>query len=574
MKELFYFPEINDDEMLYSVMARYHRHVGNLSASMSNIDLFGRAHIRSTFDLPSYVSAVAERVPKARNLTAKRLAAEHTHMPYYTAFMSAERREDLLSKQLAGYSSLHMQSGINRFLVQQITSLRFCGDCAAEMMASKGELWWMRAHQLPGVLVCHRHGCVLRESGATFWARGQHGFVAATRAICNDDAPPLVEGVDAWDMRRLLDVARRCAALLNSKGEVETFQQMGVSYRERLFEVGLMKTQAQIDVDALVDSFRAHHGGILALMPGLLDKDGRFDRWLLELVRTGRKSSHPLQHVLLQSFLDSRPAKVSAFGSGPWRCPNPVAGHGDDLTILVVAEKKEGCGLIGTFECPCGYAYTMSYGHDGRIRGPRFKTFGPLLDPALTRLVVEGATLRGAAAALGIHPRAIAAAAERLQLGKRWKAPEKVGGRIGQPVPPPRSPRKPSSRRAKPRPTVGPRVDWEALDGDLADEVRVHAGKILESTPRVWVRMRSIEGSMARPNYIYSRRAKLPRTMDAVMEVTETPDAYHRRRIALALDEARALGRVSISQVVRQAGVKPIWRDYVAKLILSLPLGE
>lgn len=82
MSVLGYFPEIYEDEMLYSVMARYHRHVGNPAISMSNVDLFGRTHIRSTFDMPSYVSDLAKRIPEGRGLTAQRLATEHTHMPY------------------------------------------------------------------------------------------------------------------------------------------------------------------------------------------------------------------------------------------------------------------------------------------------------------------------------------------------------------------------------------------------------------------------------------------------------------------------------------------------------------
>lgn len=571
MSVLGYFPEIYDDEMLYSVVARYHRHVGNPAVSMSNLDLFGRTHIRSTFDMPSYVSDLAKRIPEARGLNAERLATEHTHMPYYVAFMPADRREALMAKQLSGYASLHMETGVNAFVVQQITSLRFCPDCVAEMLAEKGELWWKRAHQLPGVLVCHEHGCSLAQSGATFWTRGQHGFVAATLSICHEDAAKLIEGVGAWDMRRLLDVAKRCKALLRSTGEVTTLPEMSARYRARLLEKGLMKSKAQIDVDRLVDAFAAHHGGILSLIPGLLDREGRFDRWLLELVRTGRKATHPLQHVLLQSFLDGRPARVSPFGAGPWRCLNPVAGHGDDLTILAVREKKQKDCLTGTFECPCGYAYTMSAGDDLRMRGPRFKTFGPLLDPALIRLVEEGATLRVAAAKLGVHPRAIAAAAQRLRLGKRWKAPEKVGRRMGQAVPPAKAPRKASAKPAVKRKPPVPRVNWDDVDQRIAADVGVHAAKLLQSRPPVMVRMRSLETAMSRPNFIYARKAKLPLTMKAVADATETTDGWHRRRIAIALEEARGIGKVTVSGVLRAAGVKPGWRAYIKEMVLSLP---
>lgn len=485
--------------------------------------------------------------------------------------MPADRRDALIAKQLSGYASPHLETGVNTFVVQQITALRFCPDCVPEMIAEKGELWWKRAHQLPGVLVCHEHGCSLAESGATFWTRGQHGFVAATLSLCHEGMAKLAERVDAWDMRRLMDVAKRCEVLLRSKGEVTTLPEMSARYRARLLEVGLMKSKAHVDVDRLVDAFAAHHGGILALVPGLLDRDGRFDRWLLELVRAGRKATHPLQHVLLQSFLDGRPARVSPFGAGPWRCPNPVAGHGDNLTILTVREKKENNCLTGTFECQCGYAYTMSVGEDGRMRGPRFKTFGPLLDPELIRLVKEGTTLRGAAARLGIHPRAIAAAAQRLNLDKGWKGPDKIGRRIGQAVPPVKAPRKLSTKPAVKRQPRVARVDWGDVDQRIAADVAVHAARLLLSRPPVMVRMRSLETAMSRPNFIYTRKAKLPLTMKAVADATETMDDWHRRRIAIALDAARGLGKVTVSGVLRAAGVKPDWRAYIEQMILALP---
>jgi len=571
VSHLHYFPEIYPDEMLYSVLARYHRHVGNPASSMSNIDLFGRRNVRSTFDLPSYVSDLAVRIPKARGLTAKMLVTEHTHMPYYTAFLTADRRAELVAKQLEGYASLHMKMGITAFVIPQITSLRFCPECTREMLASKGELWWKRAHQLPGVLVCHEHGCSLAESEATFWTRGQHGFVAATRATCGENAKCLVADLSSWDLARLLDVAQRSEALLRSS-EMKSFEVTSAGYRERLYDIGLMKSRAQVDVEALVAAFRAHHGGILGLTPGLLDDDGGFDKWLLQLVRRDRNAAHPLLHILLQSFLDGRPLRTAPFGSGPWRCPNPVAGHGAARTITTVVEKNGNYGVVGTFACPCGYAYTMSLGSDGVLRGPRFKTYGPLLDPALTRLVAEGTTLRGAAAALGVHPRAVAAAAERLQLGTGWKTPEKVGSRIGQSKPASKRPRKRHAKPAKARAERKPRVDWGEIDRHLAEEVADCAAKLLDLRPPVMVRMRSLETAIARPNFIYTRKAKLPLAVQAVTEATETLEQFQLRRIAISLEHARDLGRVTVSRVMRGAGVKAEWKPYVQELIQALPV--
>ncbi len=573
MAVLGYFPEIYEGEMLYSVLARYHRHVGNPATTMTNEDLFGLSHVRASFDVPSYVDRLAERIPRQRGLTAERLVFELTQAPYFVAFLPTERRLDALAKQASGYASLHVELGINASIVPQVERFRFCPECCDAMMEERGELWWKRAHHLPGVLVCPEHGCSLRETGAGFWTKGQHGFVAATPTICGEEASTLAVDVSAVDLERLRSIARASAALLGSSGEICSYEEMTSSYRARLFDAGLMRSRSQVEVGAFVDAFAAYHGGVLRLLPGVLDREGRFDRWLLELVRTNRKGTHPLQHLLLRSFLDAQPPREAPFGAGPWRCPNPVANHGDEATIATVEEKRAKDGVTGVFRCACGYAYTMTRMSDGRLRGPRFRQFGPLLDPALTRLVAEGATLRGAAAALGVHPRAIAATAARLGLGKAWKTPANVGDRIGRPVMPTTKSRARNcmvrARRAPPP----PRVDWRGVDEDLAFDVTRVAEEILCETPPVMVRLRTVESRLRRPNFIYARRHKLPRAMFVLNAVCETLEYFQRRRIDWALSEARSRGRVTVSGVMRAAGVKPEWKPFVAGLIAE-PLGS
>lgn len=571
MSILGYFPEIYPDEMLYSVLARYHRHVGNPAITMTNEDLFGVRQIRSSFDVPSYVNKLAERIPPQRGLTADRMVFDLTLAPYFVAFLPTDRRRDALEKQASGYASLHVELGINASVVPQIERFRFCQDCCDAMIEERGELWWKRAHHFPGVLVCPDHGCPLMETGTGFWTKGQHGFVAATPIICSKDAKSLAADVQNVDLDKLCRIAQASAALLISPGEIGSYEEMTSSYREALFDAGLMRSRNQVDVAALIDGFAAHHGGILRLLPGVLDREGRFDRWLLELVRTNRKGTHPLQHVLLRSFLNALPAREAPFGDGPWTCPNPVADHGGAATITTVEEKRTADGVTGVFRCECGYAYTMTRLSDGQLRGPRFKQFGSLLDPALTRLVANGATLRGAASALGVHPRAIASAAKRLNLGKAWKVPEKDGGRIGRTVlPAPKSRARPCVARAR-RSPPSPRVDWKRVDEDLAFEVVDLANKLQSELPPVMVRLRTIEGRLRRPSFIYARRLKLPRTMFVLNAVCETLEDFQRRRIEWALSEARRRGRVTVSGVMRAAGVKPEWKAFI-KCRIAQPL--
>lgn len=571
MATLAYVPKLYREELFYSLAARYHRHVGNVAYTATNEELFGRRSIRATFDLPSHLPEFTARAPHRRDLALARLAGRNTHLPYYTAFLPASKRREAVRRVVSGRSSLHIWLGINAYVVPQVSVLRFCPKCCEVMLEEEGELWWMRAHQLPGVLVCPEHGCPLRASTVDIWTRGQHGFSAATSATCPPDAPPVVRDVSERVLERLRRIAEASAALLSSSGEVESFGELTDLYRRRLWDAGLCQARTRLDVAKLLGAFRGYWGDTLGLLPGILDAETGFGNWLLELCRTQRKRSHPLQHILLRLFFDAQPNHVSIFGAGPWRCPNPEAGHGDEPTILEVKERSQKGGVRqGNFECSCGYAYTMSIDANGGLHGPRFSRFGPLLDPAVTRMVGEGETLRGTAKRLGIHPRAVAAAAARLGLAVSWKPPARRGERIGRSGPKPRAPRKRSSRVVVARRPASPRYDWAARDAALAARVGAAAEAVLAKRPLVRVSMRSIETELDRPNCIYVRRPKLPLTVAAVAEREETLEDFQRRRIAWALDELRERrGKVTVSAIMRGATVRAHWKAHIEDLILA-----
>ena len=567
MTRLTYFPALREDELLYSALARFHRNGGGASARDTNVALFGRSSVRCSYDLPTRLGMLAERLPASRDLSAERLAEENTLLPYLTAFAPAGVRAALLRKQVEGCASLHVGLGLNASIVEPIRTLRFCPACRDAMMAKCGELWWMRAHQLPGVLVCHLHGDVLLESSATFWTGGQHGFSPATAASCPDGADPVAHGLDAHQRRLLHELASASARLLTAAPQFGSYEELTDFYRARLLATGLMRTPRHVDVPALVDAFRTRLGPILPLLPGVVDGEGRFDRWLLELVRTNRKWTHPLQHLLLRAVLDGRAAtQVHPFGQGPWFCRNPVVDHGGAATVTSLQRLRTGARTVYTFECGCGYAYSRSVDADGRVGGPRNKRFGPTLDPALRELVAAGASLRKASDALGLHPRAVAAAALRLDLQTGWKAPP-AGPRNGSSGRLSRAPRRRAATEAKPRAAPQPRVPWDLVDAELAEKVAAAARSIRGAVPPRQVVLRSIEMEIDRPNHIYVRRTKLPVTMAAVEAATEDLEEFQRRRLEWAFDELRFTSRLTVSAVLRKAGLKPVWKESAASMI-------
>lgn len=564
IREIDTFPGIMEGEALYSAVAHYHLWSANDAQSRSHSELFGQRAVRATFDLPGYVAPLAARLSPALGLDAERLAREHTHLSYLTAFMPRADADRAMARLLEGDPSLHLALGVNASVVARPTHLLFCPTCIVEMRERAGRSWWRLDHQLPGVLVCPEHGAVLQRSTVAF-ASGQFTFEAATPRTCPPEAEPVIPTPGPRLAAQLLEVAVRSAALIGGRARFDGYAEITDHYRGALREADLMITPKQLDVVAFRDAFRAFYrdlGPVFAAVFGKAASDGA---WVLEMARKHTQAKHPLQHILFQMFLGRRPRRVPPFGDGPWACPNPEAAHGRGaMTITRVDEKREGHGLVGTFECSCGYAYTMSRGDDGRIRGPRYKCFGPLLDPALVRLVAAGTTLRGTAAELGLHPRAVAAAAQRLGLDAGWKVPANAGARLGRAnVKPPRG-----RRVENPSPARRPgqrRVDWETLDVQTREQVAGAVDAIRRASPVVCLSLRQIERRIGRQeNWIYLRRDKLPLTMELVLESRETLKEYQLRRLIDVVSTKIAEGSfLTPSGVVRAASLR--WEEWGTK---------
>ncbi len=180
--------------------------------------------------------------------------------------------------------------------------------------------------------------------------------------------------------------------------------------------------------------------------------------------------------------------------------------------------------------------------------------------------------MRGASEALGIHPRAVAAAAKRLGLGKAWKVSAKAGERLGRSVAAPARARRvddpqPSRRPAKPR------VDWAALDLETRGQVEDAVAEIKSLTSSVPLSLREIERRIGRrESWIYLRRSKLPVTMAFLEQVIETVEQFQERRLRNVIRRDLEMGVfLTPSGVVRAASLKwEVWADMARTLIAEV----
>lgn len=161
---LSYFPLTGQDELVYSMASRWADASVPPSDDHARRELFG--------DRPSHVSATltgnlerfAALVPR-KELDTERLVERHTLFPYYRPFLAPDVADRLHGMLLRGWEPKPQVwwSGM-RTTVPALPYLAFCPDCGREDVREVGERTWRRAHQLPGVELCHRHGTRLRLS--------------------------------------------------------------------------------------------------------------------------------------------------------------------------------------------------------------------------------------------------------------------------------------------------------------------------------------------------------------------------------------------------------------------------
>ncbi|NNM69961.1 MAG: hypothetical protein HKM00_08385 [Gallionella sp.] len=577
---LAYFPKIYPGELLYSMLARYHLHVGS-PGTMHTLDtLFGNRKAISTFDLPGHLQVLTDRIPPECNLSVDRIIDTLTLFPYFTAFEPPSLQKKVRSAMRSGtINGLHVRLGLSAFRIGRIQRLRFCPVCIPGMQAAHGELWWCRDHQLPGILVCPEHGCLLRESAVSFSQFSRHEFVAATPRNCSPHARPVVSVMDHACLAHLLRrVARRSADLLCGPPAPRTLSRWTLFYRSHMLEVGLAKSISTMDQHRFDSEFRNFYGGVLDLLPSVMDGGDFAGDWLASMVRKHRKANHPLYHVLLQDFLAQRERQVSPFGAGPWPCINPLASHSSQPLIKTLTQHRNRGNRVGVFSCTCGYVYTRCLNSQtGELGLPRFLHYGPLLEPALRQLVMASTGLRKVGRSLRLDPKTVVRLASELGVAVSWKprpfdktlrAMPKVAAQSAPPLS--HATHAISASRDMSSRT---RREWAEIDRVWAAKLSAVTDIVRAETPPVRITVAELERRVNQRGWLLKRRHRLPQTMAFLERAVEITKDFQLRRIYWAVAELERCGvQVKAWQIMRKAGLRSNSLGRINAILDAVPI--
>ena len=156
-----YFPELYEDELIYSWIARYLVHSGYTSAADTYQDLYFNKNLRPSVELMNNMLDDAKTV-MTKYMSMEDLIHKHTLFPEYGRFIDPAKREKLVSE-----ADFSRGNWINSLMIPISIGeryLKYCPMCAMEDRDSHGEAYWHRKHQIIGIKICTKHKVYLQDS--------------------------------------------------------------------------------------------------------------------------------------------------------------------------------------------------------------------------------------------------------------------------------------------------------------------------------------------------------------------------------------------------------------------------
>lgn len=561
-----YFPRPYMEEILYSIIARYHYYSGNHAYKDTLVDVFCSNSIIPTVEFPTNLEVLSSRL-SSEQYSVDNIINCYTLLPFYSPFLPVERRQELSNLMAKGSGQgIYTKIGFVAGSVCKKDGLEYCPKCIEENHNNYGEAYFHRIHQLQGIKVCTTHKCKLKLYPVTKRHASRISFIRLDYRL----ADMSVEYVkDDFVAAKLHQIAEQAFLIKDYLKEFDR-KKLQAQYFTMLGENGLLTQGGRVRQKDLCGEFKTYYGELL-----LNELDSNYSKdegwnWLSDIIWKPHKVSHPIRHILLILFL-SRTVKEFAqyiptqksepFGLGQWPCLNKASSHYKKkvITNCNVTQDSKTKQPVGTFTCSCGFVYSR--------RGPdsseedlyhigRTKKFGYVWEQRLTNLINQNKmSLRALAREMGCDPKTVVNMAHQMGLESkiqskmqpkqiiRNKSTELKGLYHTQ-----------SSLKSKKQPRF--KVDWAQRDADVAHDVEVICETILSNVPPQRVTKSLIEKKIAKSG-IRHYLNKMPKTKLLIDNQTESVKKFQIRRVHyISRELLKKNQEVREWEVMRLAGLK------------------
>lgn len=379
-----FVPRLYSNELVYSLVARYHQYSSNQSPKHTSMELYGNPMQLAVPDLPLNLCKITSHLKIFMDIDEEELLDRHTFYNFYSNFIPFERKAFVRDAMITGDNkgAVHMITGVMSSVIKEKEHFHHCLQCIEENLELYGETYWHLDHQLPGVLVCVKHNIVLHETSVKFRSNQRNTFLAASK---DHYVKPCLNNISTKTLEQLSHVAKDCVRLAVKSCNFE-IEMLLEKYKNLLKEKGLVSPNGIVKQRELSERFSLFYGEeILNILQSNVNYENP-NCWLKAITRKHRKTFHPVRHILFINFLgesfesieQTKNINAQPFGSGPYLCLNKAADHYgkpiiSEVEITSCSRTKQ---LIGTFKCKCGFYYTRKQDTSNEYKISRVKQFG------------------------------------------------------------------------------------------------------------------------------------------------------------------------------------------------------
>lgn len=293
------FPTPYKDELLYSVIARYGIRSGNTSHRAVLEDVFGSDRFTACLELQPGVSHIISNLPANSAISADQLIFQNTMYPFFTAFRDEKQAQHIYDSLLDNHGKdLNNAIGLMSSTVKPVAYFQYCPLCSQEDLDVRGELYWRRMHQIPGVRICTKHGIWLSESKVP------------TRRIKQEFKAPKLETCPFQNVHIVSDnnmlgqyscIINNIERLLNYQYPNRPMDWFYRCYKSHLIQKGYATDRGRVDHKRLRKDFVDFFG--VELLEILQSSVSVESGWLKLIFQKHRKGFHPIRHLLVVQFL-------------------------------------------------------------------------------------------------------------------------------------------------------------------------------------------------------------------------------------------------------------------------------
>lgn len=286
------FPRLDwlPDETLFSLCSRQHLVMGNLDPATTSTAVLGLSEKFIKHDIPCGIAALEQSGFHYWG-HAESILLHHTIFSVFVPFQNKIKIEDaIITIKGDRIDSLKYRLGLVSSGFGAEHPLKACPYCMREDVYAHGIAYWHLTHQYPGVLICPRHQAWLMVSTKSRRWSGRFEWSLPTEDCLIQQG----SSQKLWSRPVFMALANNVIDLATI-GRVTSFESCAVAatYRTAVLQRGRLTSLLD-----RIEPLRRFH-----LFESLPAVEQSAESFVNQLIRSPRRSIHPLKHLVLIDWL-------------------------------------------------------------------------------------------------------------------------------------------------------------------------------------------------------------------------------------------------------------------------------